>query len=175
MAHAYSERVINRCTDKEWQKLEIEVQILFDFIKQLSLKERSVECLRSFKETMSKGLYHLWNFDPFFRHHLQDVERGVKPTKDELKAELRKTIDGLQIEKDSQTFAFRNQPFDRIYDMRFVQKGKFEFRWEDSPIGQPMQRGLLLYDLILPFNSKKALSGRCFETKELPRFYRFHF
>ena len=123
---------------------------------------------------MFGGFFLIFSIDPFFNDHLQPFDKVVKPTKPELLAELVKTINSLQIEEDSQTFAFRSFPIEEIYNKHIVLKNKFEFLSEDSPIGRP-KRSRLFYDLILPFNNRKPPSGRCFEPKELPAFYRYLF
>lgn len=140
-------------------------------------KEKQVKCLSLFKETMKRGFFLLFNLNPFYNDRLQFLTEkdGVKPTKGELLAELKKTIEGLQIEEDSQTFAFRSHSIDEIYEKHMVLKEKFEFIREDSDVFQPTQRSRLFYDLILPFNNRKPAVGRCFKSEELPQFYKYHY
>lgn len=173
MAELYSESFINSCTAKEWEARKSELSGILNTTVTIWLKEGQVKCLRLFKKRMSRGINLLYSLDPFFYDHLQPLYRNVKPAKGELLAELKKTIDSLQIDENSQEFAFRYYSLSEIYNKRIVLKGKFEFIREDSSSWSPTQRGRLFYDLILPFEKRTPPTGRCFETKELPKFYRY--
>lgn len=145
----------------------IELRNIYDYIFHMSLKEKQVKCLPLFRETMYKGYMTLYTLLGFFMDGLPFMYREVSPTKEKLLAELDKTIKSLQIEEDSQTFAFESLPIKEIYQKDIVLREKFEFFGEENP-----QRGRLLYDLILPFNNKKPPTARCFKKEELPDFYK---
>lgn len=141
-------------------------------LRRISKDERQPMCLFRFENVVEEGLSFIYSLEPFFRDILQFIEQDVKPTRDELLKELKKTIKSLKIDQTSQTFAFGSESVEEIYYKPIVLKRKFEFLKEDSKKPLPERRGRLFYDLILPFNNKKHLNRRCIKSDDLPSFYR---
>lgn len=174
LIETYSERFVNTANFLLGRR-KSELGGIFSYITRMSSDEKQVKCLHSFRETMKRGYFFLVTLETFSKNRLQILDDSMLPTRRNLLAELDKTINSLQIEEDSQEFAFRPLCIEEIYDKHIVLKGNFEILQEDSPTGHPTQRGRLFYDLILPFHNKKSSTGLCFETKNLPIFYRYQF
>lgn len=171
IAEIYSDRALNSLTVQELMMQGLQLGAIgYSIYEMWFREEKEVKCLDSFKETMLRGVYLLYSLGPFLEGRLTFIDGTGKPNNDELLAELKKTIEGLQIEEDSQTFAFRSHPIDKIYNKHIVLRGNFEFEKEVSDVYR--QRGRLFYDLILPFNNRNPPGGRCFQSEELPAFYR---
>ena len=170
----YTENLIDN-TYKEIQAKKGNLdKIVQDDIWKILADEGAANCVKSFYQTASFGVRLLYTFQELIGRNNLLIEDSVilRPTTNELIEELERRMKILKT--DDETFAFRSDSFFWFFFYKYmVMQKEFKLKNDEFDINWPDSEGILVFDLLLPFNNPNHNDGSCVAGKDLPRFYKY--
>ena len=138
--------------------------------------EKTSKCVASFEETAHSGYKVLDVIDYLIRFNKppQRYDGSFKPTPNDLSKEWKALLEKLQSITDSQKIAFRYPMFSFPYWGQSIALAK-EFKFlkvRSNHVGHNT-KGVLVFDLLLPFNNQNHDDSNCVAAKDLPIFYKY--
>lgn len=137
-------------------------------------EEGKLPCLLSYSSAMHKGLMFIVNQQPFGQDRLLDSEEDYgSELKKGLMDHVKKTIDNLQIDTNTQAFSFANDSLTDTYRKQIVLKRELVLNKHSSKMFDYDTKPVVTFDFFLPFHTKSYNpSEACLSYRELPKFFK---
>ena len=142
------------------------------FIEMISM-EMYAKCLESFYETVLSGNRFLDVFQNLISFNVLSLSEYalLKPGASEVINELKELT--KEFKTDGQTFALKSETSHTIiWSYNIAMPKEFRFLKDGSNRNYSDKKGVLVFDVFLPFNNQHHDDRNCMTTKDLPKFYK---
>ena len=168
MAELYTDQ-LNGATTSELKSKEDELLFASIFpLMHIEMRESEVKCLKLLQGLMLKGSGVFSVLNRFSRGMLSNQDYvEFKPTPYQIAQTLKEIMKRLSTKTNDQTFALASDNYWSVFQQRSIVLSR-GFEFVETNLGP---KGMLNYDLLLPFENKNHVDDGCVAGKDLPPFY----
>ena len=133
--------------------------------------EKKTQCVKAFSQKVRAGMAVFKSLKEIYALNVfpRDESAAYTPTYSERIEMLQKLLDKFE---SSREFALRSRGPSSVYDYKLIRPSGIVFLTERHDSVGPDTKGMVIFDLYLPFYNAKHTDQNCVPAKILPLFFK---